>query len=167
MTTQQIPKPHIASRQEIESFGFGVTGYVGGLPKTTYYTPDGRSFRAIPLIRDWQKLNDEGKVIAKGTRDANLDKGWLLQMPAVLKIHCLFCDGYHDSQTQVDTCEVVAKKVKAERQAVIDTEIAADKAEQDKEISKQIAERDAKIGFLESQLAKLTKMMEERFGKIL
>ena len=159
MTTQNIPKPHVASKQEIESFGYGLSGYVGGIRRTTYWTPDGRSFQAIPSIRDYQIVKD-GKVIETGQRDANLDKGWLLAKPTVLKIHCLFCDGYHDNQTQVDACEVMAKKLKAERQSVIDAEIAKDKAERDSEVNKQIAERDKKITFLESQLVKLTKMVE-------
>jgi hypothetical protein len=163
--TIQTPKPHIANLKEIESFGFGITGYVGGLPKQTYYTPDGRSFQAFPQIRDFQKLNSEGKIIATGQRDANLDKGWLLSMPTVLKIHCLFCDGYHDNQTQVDACEVVAKKEKAERQVIIDAEVAADKAERESEFNKQIKERDNKIGLLESQLAKLTSMVEGMMKK--
>jgi len=81
--------------RQIEAVEYGLSGDIGGLPRTTYYTPDGRVIRAIPSIH----VNKAG-----GSRDANLDKGWLLQPPTVLKPFCKACDRWHDTQEQVEAC---------------------------------------------------------------
>lgn len=93
----------------IEASGYGISGDVGGLPRTTYYTPDGRVIKAIPSLREYVKKKD-GKVIESGTRDANLDRGWLLQKPTELKLYCSGCDMWHDTQEEVDACIVRKNK---------------------------------------------------------
>ncbi len=90
----------------IEQVGFGLNGDIGGIPRQTYYTPDGRTIRAIAQMRDWVRKDDKGKVIGSGTRDANLDCGWLLQKPTVLKVFCPTCDKWHDTKAGVKACKV-------------------------------------------------------------
>jgi len=93
----------------IEASGYGVSGAIGGLPRQTYYTPDGRTIRAIPSWRDYVKKVD-GKVVEAGTRDANYDKGWLPVMPTELKPHCSHCGEWHDNQEEIDACAIEQKK---------------------------------------------------------
>lgn len=95
----------------IEASGYGVSGDIGGLPRQTYYTPDGRTVKAIPSLREYVKKKD-GKVIETGTRDANYDKGWLPIMPTELKPHCAHCGKWHDNQEGVDACADVVKERK-------------------------------------------------------
>lgn len=95
----------------IESAGFGISGSIGGIPRTIYYTPDGRIKKAIPQMRDYVVKDKEGKVIKSGTRDANLDKGWLLYMPKEKKLFCPTCDMWHDTQIEVDACKVAQGKM--------------------------------------------------------
>lgn len=92
--------------QTIEQSGFGITEDIGGLPRTTYYTPDGRTIRAIPSLREYAIRNERGKVIRTGTRDANLDRGWLLAPPTELKLYCRHCDKWHDTQEEIEACSV-------------------------------------------------------------
>ena len=93
----------------IEASGYGKSGDIGGLPRQTYYTPDGRTIRAIPSLRAYVKKKD-GKVIETGTRDANYDKGWLPIMPTELKPHCPHCGEWHDTQEEIDACAIEAEK---------------------------------------------------------
>lgn len=93
----------------IESSGYGISGEIGGLPRQTYYTPDGRTIRAIPSLREYVK-KDNGKVVETGTRDANYDKGWLPTMPTELKPHCPHCGEWHDNEEEIDACAIRIKK---------------------------------------------------------
>ena len=93
----------------IEASGYGVSGDIGGLPRQTYYTPDGRTVKAIPSWRDYVKKKD-GVVIETGTRDANYDKGWLPIMPTELKPHCPHCNEWHDNQEGIENCAIEKKK---------------------------------------------------------
>ncbi len=93
----------------IEASGYGVSGHIGGLPRQTYYTPDGRTVKAIPSMREYVR-KENGKVIESGTRDANYDKGWLQTMPTELKHHCSHCREWHNSQEEVDACGVATEK---------------------------------------------------------
>ena len=95
----------------IEASGYGLSGDIGGLRRTIYYTPDGRIVRALPQIREYVKRNKEGSVIENGTRDANLDKGWLLQMPEVKKLFCSSCDRWHDTRVEVEACKIQQDKM--------------------------------------------------------
>jgi hypothetical protein len=92
-----------SSKADIEKAGYGITDYFGGVPKQTYYTPDGRMIIAIPQMREFNRQKG-GRVVGSGTRDANLDKGWLLSKPTVLKPYCKGCDRWHDTQDEVTTC---------------------------------------------------------------
>jgi len=94
----------------IEEAGYGISGDIGGLLRQTYYTPDGRTIRAIASIRDYVRKDKDGKVVETGSRDANLDKGWLLAMPSDLKLYCSGCDKWHDTQEEIDAC--IASKQK-------------------------------------------------------
>lgn len=71
--------------------------------KTRYWTPDGREILAVPCMTDWVRKKD-GKVIDGGRRDANLDKGWLLQPPTEPKLRCHSCDRWHDTQKEITAC---------------------------------------------------------------
>ena len=93
----------------IEASGYGLSGNIGGLPRQTYYTPDGRPISAIPSWREYVKKKD-GKVIEAGQRDANYDKGWLPVMPTDLKPHCPHCGEWHDTQEGINACAVKRKK---------------------------------------------------------
>ena len=97
MTTQ-------GSRQ-LESQGVAGIKISGGPPKQRYFTPSGEEVFAIPSHREYQvKDTATGKVLRKGQRDANLDKGWTLTMPTELKIHCPGCKKYHDTQEEIAEC---------------------------------------------------------------
>ncbi len=115
----------------IEASGYGVSGSIGGLPRQTYYTPDGRAVKAIPCLRDYVK-KENGKVVESGQRDANYDKGWLPVMPTELKPHCPHCDEWHDNQEEIDACadtiqerkewgDRLARKFRKEEHEDIDT----------------------------------------------
>jgi len=119
---------------ELEAAGYGLNGYIGGLPRKTYYTPDGRVIKAIPSVREYV-LKRDGKVIEKGVRDANLDKGWLETKPAVLKPYCKGCDRWHDTEAEIAGCimhtkafidseEAKAKKQEVDEMDDLRTEIA-------------------------------------------
>ena len=125
-------------KREIEATGYGLNGYIGGLPRKTYYTPDGRLIRTIPNMREYVKKRD-GKVIENGIRDANFDKGWLETKPSVLKPYCKGCDCWHDTEAEVAACimqskafisaqEVKAKKEEADEMANMKKELAELKA---------------------------------------
>ena len=94
----------------IEASGYGITADIGGLPRQTYYTPDGRVVKAIPGKREYVVKDKNGKVIESGTRDANYDKGWLPAMPTEFKLHCSGCDRWHNTQEEIDAC--ISKKKK-------------------------------------------------------
>lgn len=81
-----------------------ITGDIGGQPKITYWTPDGRVIRSMPDMHEYSRTNGGGKVVESGIRDANLDRGWLLQKPNELKLYCLHCDQWHDTQKEITEC---------------------------------------------------------------
>ena len=93
----------------VEASGYGISGDIGGLPRQTYYTPDGRAVKAIPLMREYVRKQD-GKVVETGTRDANYDRGWLPVMPTELKPHCSHCEEWHSNQEEIDACADRIKK---------------------------------------------------------
>lgn len=87
-------------KEQIKQKGFA---YTGGLTKYKYWTPDGQEIFAVPNIRTFNRIKD-GKVIGSGTRDANLENGWLDRKPEVLKPHCPNCNKWHDTQEEIDKC---------------------------------------------------------------
>ena len=88
----------------IETLGYGLSGEIGGLPRQTYFTPDGRVIKAIPALREYVIKDKEGKVTDSGMRDANLDRGWLLKPPVNPKLFCQGCDRWHDTPEEVEEC---------------------------------------------------------------
>ena len=92
-------------KETIQREGYAKSGDIGGQPKTTYWTPDGRILKVAPSWHEYVQKDDKGKVIASGIRDANLDKGWLLQKPTNLQIYCPHCDQWHKTQKEIAECE--------------------------------------------------------------
>lgn len=98
-----------AERTRLEETGVTqVGGVTGGAKKQRYWTPDGREIWAEPAMRTWVKRNAKRETIDSGTRDANLDSGWLLQPPTNPKPYCSGCDKWHDTQEEINGC--LAKK---------------------------------------------------------
>jgi|TARA_Y100000310_G_scaffold247250_1_gene252821 hypothetical protein len=81
---------------------------IGGLPRNTYWTPDGRQVQAIASMREYNVKDGDGEVIGSGTRDANLDKGWLTSPPQDPKPYCTGCDKWHNTEEEVILC--ISKK---------------------------------------------------------
>jgi hypothetical protein len=89
-------------KRQIETTGFGKSGDVGGQPKQRYWTPDGRERLAMPDLHEYVRTID-GKT-ETGTRDANLDQGWLPSKPVNPLPYCPGCDKWHKTQVLVDEC---------------------------------------------------------------
>lgn len=92
-------------KKELDEQGFAKSGDIGGQPKTHYWTPDGRSLWVAPSWHEFAKRDSTGKILESGVRDANLDKGWLMQKPTILKLYCGGCDCWHDTEKEVNECE--------------------------------------------------------------
>ena len=84
---------------QLEATGSRITGNIGGIKKQKYFTPDGREVWSVPNMHTYL---DENKQ--EGIRDANLDRGWLLQLPSQLKPYCPHCDCWHDTPALVNKC---------------------------------------------------------------
>ena len=98
-------------KKEIRKNGFA---YTGGIPKQTYWTPDGREIQSIPSMREFNRKDSEGNITGTGTRDANLDRGWLLSPPKDPKPYCAGCDKWHDTEEEVIKC--IAERAEKARQ---------------------------------------------------
>ena len=132
----------------IDQIGYGLSGDIGGLPKNTYYTPDGRVIRAIAAMREYVVKDKDGKVIGTGTRDANLDFGWLLTPPKELKPHCRTCDRWHDTLEEIEQC--------GQTQAGFIARVTRKaKKEADSERKNVVANLERKIAKLEKLVTKL------------
>jgi hypothetical protein len=132
-------------------------GDIGGQPVKTYWTPDGRVIRCIPDIHAWASykvVNGKRMVDKSGERDANLDKGWLVQMPdaANLKPYCPHCDRWHGTTEEIEEC--------GEKKAAI-VKIAEDKAK--KEL---LTAEDPRIAKLEGDMAELKGMFSKIMEKL-
>ena len=93
------------SVEGLETVGAVITkAPFGGPERRTYYTPAGEEIKAIPAIREWVRRDENGKVIQNGKRDANLDKGWLTEPPAVKQFYCKGCDKWHPTERAVLVC---------------------------------------------------------------
>ena len=128
--------------------------YYGGIPRTRYWTPDGREIQAIPSWRTYRLMKD-GEYAGDGTRDANLDKGWLPYKPENPKPHCDYCSKWHDTQEEVEAC---GDRKKA------DTAMWEEKARQmKKEEGGDIKERvDAIEGDISDIKSMLTQLLKEK-----
>ena len=131
-----------------------ITGDIGGQPKQTYWTPDGRQIKAMPDIHHYALKDKDDKVIANGVRDANLDKGWLLQKPSELKLYCPHCDRWHDTEGEIRQCESKNTQFVAKCEEKAKKELGIDR-----------------IGKLETDMSELKNLMkqllERRNGQIL
>ncbi len=128
----------------IEHVSYGLNGDIGGIPRTTYYTPDGRKIEAIPSIREFVVKDSEGKIIKTGTRDANLDKGWLLTPPTRKRKYCPGCDRWHDNQRQIDACVLQSKRF-------IQTatkKVQQEETDENTQLKKQISDLEARLNKL-------------------
>ena len=96
------------------------------------------------------KKDKDGKVIATGKRDANLDRGWLLTKLKRKKLYCPGCDRWHDTQKQVNACVLSSRRF---------IKVAEQKAKQEQ--IDENAELRKRITDLE---AKLSKIMEAKDG---
>ena len=81
-----------------------VTGDIGGQPKITYWTPDGRVLRNLPDWHEYSRTDANGRLVETRMRDVNLDKGWLTTKPEILKLYCEGCDKWHNTQDEVNGC---------------------------------------------------------------
>lgn len=127
----------------IEAVGYGISGDIGGLPKTTYYTPDGRVVKTHANFH----VNSAGQ-----TRDANLDTGWLLSPPVNPKLFCRWCDRWHDTEGEVDACH-------RQRNFLVEKEMVKAKQEETNEML-------ALKNEVSELKAMLSKFMEVQNGKV-
>ena len=106
--------------------GTQITGYIGGQPKQRYWTPDGRLILAMPDIHGYGYTDKNGQIVEKGQKDANLDRGWLLQPPTNPKLSCPHCDLWHDTKEEIFQCQKKKKAFDArwQRRAKKDNSVA-------------------------------------------
>jgi len=115
------------------------------IPRTRYYTPDGREQWKIPQHHERQ----DGVVY-----DVFIAEGYTLTPPVNPKLYCKGCDKWHDTQEEVDAC--VEKKRKF-------AEVMQRRAEQD--LAKEQRTKDKTIADLEAKVDKLTKLLEDKLGE--
>lgn len=105
------------TRAELNATGVAITGDVGGIRKKKYWTPDGREIMSVPSIKHWMTVkvvNGKKVMTGEGDRDANLDKGWLLEPPQEPKLYCKGCFKWHDTQKEINKC--IAKRTKSNKE---------------------------------------------------
>ena len=142
MTTQ--------SSRQLESQGVAGVKISGGPPKQRYFTPSGEEVFAIPAKRDYQvKDPATGKVLRRGQRDANLDKGWTLTMPTELKIHCTGCRKYYDTEEEVAECLRLR---------------AINAAKWEARASNEAMDTDERLGKLEEGLSDIKALLQQALG---
>lgn len=145
-------------KAELESQGVTISEVFGGAKKSRYWTPDGREVRAVPSMRTWIKKKD-GKVIDSGIRDANLDKGWLLQPPTKLKPYCPHCDNWHDTQKEIDECGA-KKKVFDNKWAAMAKRMRRDEGGEVEKIKAEVLELKSDMTDIKNMLAQLLERKE-------
>lgn len=115
----------------------------------TYYLPDGTKVRDYPMDIEVSKLIN-GKRVPCGTRDGNLDKGWLLERPAVLKFRCSMCGKFYDEAIVRDQCEAAHKE----------TAIPRDEIARKRGMTQRGEKPDGRIERLEDDMAELKDMLK-------
>ena len=102
-------------KQKLETEGHAFGGITGGPGYTTYWTPSGKKMRGIPSIREFVYTDPDTGEKETGTRDATPgQRGWLTSPPQILKLDCISCKRWHDTQEEVDAC--VAAKAELARE---------------------------------------------------
>ncbi len=135
-------------RKEIESAGYGISGYVGGAPKKRYFTPDGREIWRQSSIRQYvNRQTGQG-----GERDANYDEGLLDQKPQNLLPYCPHCDRWHNTQEEIDKCGSKKHTLISKHQVLAE-----------KQLEKQ---DDKRITKLESDISELKDMFKQVLNKL-
>jgi len=132
-------------KQVLEQDGAAMSQLPKGIPRTRYYTPDGREQWKIPQRRERQ----DGVIY-----DIFLAEGYTLTPPQNPQIYCSGCDKWHDTQEKVDAC--VSKKKQF---------ISSMNRKAERELAKERKEKDTKIADLEDKVDKLTKLLEAKLGK--
>ena len=143
-----------STKQEAARTGAAVSGVWGGPQKKRYYTPTGEEVYSLPSWREFVRKDSDGRILEQGTRDANLDKGWLLSMPTELKVVCPGCSKWHDTQGDVDACVDKRAKVAAqwERKAL------------EQQPKGQDAEVEDRLGKLEEGLSDIKALLQQALG---
>lgn len=100
-----MPKVSSEVRYQLATSGAALANTWGGPQKQMYYTPSGEEVWAIPGLRQWVRKDENGRVVASGTRDANLDKGWTTTPPTELKLNCGACSYWHDTEDELVACK--------------------------------------------------------------
>ena len=134
-------------KEQIAEQGYGKTGDVGGQPKITYWTPDGRMIRAMSDIHEYRRGN--GNNVETGQRDANLDKGWLMAKPETLQLYCPHCDRWHPTQEEIKRC--------GNKKRGFETRW-------EKKAGKEVG-KDDRVGKLESEMTDIKGMLKELLGR--
>ena len=111
------------------------------LPRTIYYTPDGREEEKIPQQRE----RSDGVIY-----DIFLAQGYTLTPPANPKPYCSGCDRWHDTEEEVWTCTEAKRRFASSMNR---------KAEQ--ELAKEQKGKDTTIAALEARL----KLLEDKLGE--
>ena len=141
----------LASEEEIQEQGYGVTGVTNTERLQEYWTPDGREILASPAMREYITRNKEGKAIGGGIRDANLDKGWLLQPPQIPKLECGYCDKWHDTEEEMIKCAARKKTSDAKYLKRAKKEIGKDS--------------DSRVNQLESDMSEIKGLLQKLLEK--
>lgn len=146
------------TRAQLESQGVAISGDIGGTKRRRYWTPDGREIWAVPAMRTYRKIANK-KIVDEGLRDANLDRGWLLEKPTVLKPYCPACDGWHDTQEEVEAC--IAKK------EAFDSKWAkkAQKMKRQEDGGEEVDKIKAEVSEIKSDMADIKNMLAQLLGK--
>lgn len=142
MTERTLP-PEV--KQQLATSGTAMSQMPLGIPKTRYYTPDGREKWKIPQHHTRQ----DGAVY-----DIFLAQGYTLTPPTNPKLRCLGCDMWHDTPEEVEACVKEKKKL-----------VASMNRRAERELAKEQRGKDMKIADLEAKVDKLTKLLEENLGK--
>uniref|UniRef100_A0A6M3J412 Uncharacterized protein n=1 Tax=viral metagenome TaxID=1070528 RepID=A0A6M3J412_9ZZZZ len=138
-------------QRELETLGYGGVHVWGGMKTKKYFTPDGREVWTAPSLREWVKKNGQGKIIASGTRDANLDRGLLLEPPQAPLPHCPTCDKWHNTQAEVEQCALKRKEFEEKVLAKTLSDYPVKKAD----VNLQ------RLDTLESELSEIKRMLKE------
>jgi hypothetical protein len=132
-------------KQQLATSGAAMSQMPLGIPKTRYYTPDGREQWKIPQ----QHTRQDGVVY-----DIFLAQGYTLTPPEHPKLYCSGCDRWHDTQEQVNDCIKAKKKFAASMSRKAERELAKEQRGKDKTIAN-----------LEAKVDKLTRLLEDKLGK--
>ncbi|KKN49971.1 hypothetical protein LCGC14_0637720 [marine sediment metagenome] len=137
-----------SAREQIAESGPRLVGEIGGQPKTRYFTPDGREIFSAPSWHEYTRKDANGKVLDSGVRDANLDKGWLMQKPERLKLYCPHCDRWHDNENEVAECQ-------RKRDSLMAVSAARMKKEQPSDSNDRLDKMEIEMGEIKALLLKL------------